>query len=149
MISTTMDLKTALNKQVANFSVLYVKLHHFHWYVKGTNFFTLHEMFEKYYNEATQSLDDIAERVLTLGGRPLSTMAQYVQESSIKEAAGNESAEQMVTILIDDFSTVVQELRQGIEIAEEHKDEVTGDLLIGIQSKLEKHIWMLKSFNMQ
>ena len=61
-------LNKELNKQVANWSVLYTKLHNFHWYVKGPSFFTLHAKFEELYNEATLNMDEIAERLLTLGG---------------------------------------------------------------------------------
>lgn len=85
-------LSKILNRQVANFNVLYVKLHHYHWYVKGPHFFELHEKFEQLYDELTQHMDDVAERLLTIGGKPLSTMRDFLQETTLKEAAGNERA---------------------------------------------------------
>lgn len=52
--TTTLTLEQALNQQVANFSILYVKIHNYHWYVKGEQFFTLHAKFEELYNDVTQ-----------------------------------------------------------------------------------------------
>lgn len=139
-------LSRILNKQVANFNVLYVKLHHFHWYVKGPHFFELHAQFEKLYDEVTAHMDDLAERLLTIGGEPLSTMSDYLRETSLKEAAGNENAEQMVQAVHDDLSLIVGELKQGMKEAENENDETTADLLLGIQASLEKHIWMYRAF---
>ncbi|MGO4274881.1 Dps family protein, partial [Paenibacillus sp. TAF58] len=50
--SLTQSIQVILNKQIANWGLLYVKLHNFHWYVKGNQFFTLHVKFEELYNEA-------------------------------------------------------------------------------------------------
>ncbi len=135
-----------LNRQLANFSVLYVKLHNFHWYVKGPQFFTLHAKFQELYTEFALHIDEIAERSLTLKGKPPATMKQYLELSSVKEAAGGESANAMVEVLVKDFDLVIGELKSGIEAAQEQGDETTVDLLLGIQSSLEKHNWLLNSF---
>lgn len=140
------QLTDILNKQIANWFILYVKLHNYHWYVKGEQFFTLHLKFEEFYNEAGLHVDALAERVLTIGGKPVATMKEFLEISSIKDAANNESAQQMVQTIIDDFSTVVKELYEGIEISEQLNDGPTVDLLLGIKSGLEKHVWMLKAF---
>jgi starvation-inducible DNA-binding protein len=66
--------------------------------------------------------------------------------SSIEEATGSETAEQMVQTLINDFSMVVGELKEGMTLAEELDDEITGDMLLAIHGNLEKHVWMLKAF---
>src|SRR5690606_8028966 len=92
----TKNITELMNKQVANFGLLFVKLHHFHWYVKGSEFFTLHQKFEELYDEINLNYDALAERILTLGGSPISTMAQTLQNSSLKEATGNEKATDMV-----------------------------------------------------
>jgi starvation-inducible DNA-binding protein len=143
---TVMNVTEVLNKQIANWSVLYVKLHHYHWFVKGTQFFTLHTKFEELYDEAAQYIDDLAERVLAIGGKPLSTMKDYLAQSTVKEAAGNESAEAMVKALAADFGAVIGELQEGIKAAEAAEDESTVDMFIGMHTALEKHVWMLKSF---
>ncbi|GFZ81090.1 general stress protein 20U [Paenibacillus marchantiophytorum] len=135
-----------LDKQVANFSILYMKIHNYHWYVKGENFFTLHIKFEELYNEVGLHLDVIAERMLALRAIPTATLKQHLDTASVKEAKNDETAEQMVKQLASDFSLVCSELTEGIELAEESKDQPTADLLIGIRSSLEKHSWMLEAF---
>jgi len=135
-----------LNQQVANFSVLYMKLHHYHWYVKGENFFTLHVKFQDLYTEAALHLDTIAERMLSLGAAPTATLKEQLELSSIKEATGDESAGEMVQTLVDDFDTVCSELTEGITVAEDKDDQPTADMFIAIRTSLEKHGWMFKAF---
>ena len=111
-----------LNKQIANWSVLYIKLHNYHWYVKGPQFFTLHVKFQELYEEAALHVDELAERQLALQGQPIATMTDYLKTSSLKEAQGQENATEMVDALIADFSTVIQELKDGMEIAQSEGD---------------------------
>ncbi|WP_372814184.1 Dps family protein [Paenibacillus sp.] len=140
------QLTDMINKQIANWTVLYVKLHNYHWYVKGPQFFTLHSKFEELYTEAGLHVDALAERLLALGGKPVATMTGSLEIASVREAAGEESAEQMVEVIVNDFSLIIGELKLGMEYAESIQDETTGDLLLGIHSALEKHVWMLNSF---
>ncbi|MDN4600769.1 DNA starvation/stationary phase protection protein [Paenibacillus sp. F6_3S_P_1C] len=140
------SVEQVLNRQVANLNVLYVKIHNYHWYVKGPNFFTLHVKFEEFYNEVTVQMDEIAERILTLKGSPAATMKEYMELSSIQEAAGGEDAKTMVQNLIEDFATLSNEYQEGIEVAEAAEDQPTSDMLTGFKADLEKHMWMLRSF---
>jgi starvation-inducible DNA-binding protein len=140
------ELQVQLNQLVASWSVLYTKLHNFHWYVKGPSFFTLHEKFEELYNEATSHLDNIAERILALGGQPVATLKEHLEISEIKEVAGSETAEQMVKILIQDFEIMMKNLKKGMSEAANENDDMTEDLLNSINQSLEKHVWMLKAF---
>jgi starvation-inducible DNA-binding protein len=140
-------LHDILNKQISTWSVLYVKLHNYHWYVKGNQFFTLHVKFQELYEEATLVVDDFAERLLALEGKPVATMTEHLKLSSVKEATGTESAEEMVDSLIKDFSGVAAELKEGMEEAEKKGDETTADMLLAVHKSLEKHLWMLKAFN--
>lgn len=142
----SVNLSEVLNKQIANWSVLFVKLHNYHWYVKGTQFFTLHLKFEELYTEAALHIDNLAERVLAIKGQPLATMKEYLAASSVQEAKGTEDANQMVAAVIADFETVIAELKEGMKAAEEADDETTGDMLLAIHTSLEKHVWMLSSF---
>ncbi|RTE09318.1 Dps family protein [Paenibacillus whitsoniae] len=139
-------IHTVLNKQISNWNVLYVKLHNYHWYVKGNQFFTLHVKFEELYNEAALHIDELAERLLTIGGKPAATMKAYLETASIKEASGSEAANQMVEAIIADFTTVTEELKVGMKACEQVGDETTSDMLLGIQTSLEKHRWMLQAF---
>lgn len=135
-----------LDKQVANFSVLYMKLHHFHWYVTGENFFTLHVKFEELYAEAGLHLDTIAERMLSIGALPTANLKEQLGMATIKEASGDESAGEMVQSLADDFDTICTELTEGITAAEDNDDQPTADLFIAIRTSLEKHRWMLRAY---
>lgn len=144
--TTTQSVVDVLNKQVANFSVLYVKLHNYHWFVTGGDFYKLHEKFEEFYTAAAKYIDDIAERILAINGKPLATMKEFLQNASITESSGNETAEQMVQNVSNDFHTIVEEIKQGTEAAEKENDQPTADMLTHIRKNLEKQNWMLKSF---
>jgi len=135
-----------LNLQIANWNVLYTKLHRFHWYVKGPHFFTLHGKFEELYEEAAASIDEFAEQLLTIGGRPVSTLKEYLQLATIEETNETLTAEEMVQAIIHDFSLLIDELKVGMEVAEQNDDEVTSDMFLGLIGKLKKHNWMLQSF---
>jgi len=135
-----------LNRQLASWSVMYVKLHNYHWYVNGPQFFTLHAKFQELYEEAALHVDEIAERILALQGRPIATMKEYIDTASITEASGTEKAEQMVEAIANDFTTLIGELKKAMQIAQELGDETTSDMLLAIHTGLEKHVWMLRSF---
>lgn len=82
----TASLEQVLNRQVANLNVLYVKVHNFHWYVKGEQFFALHVKFEELYNDITLKMDEVAERLLSIKGSPAATMKEYLEIATIQEA---------------------------------------------------------------
>ena len=136
-------LYQVLNKQVANFSVLFTKLHHFHWYVTGPQFYPLHEKFEAFYDEVNELYDAFAERILMIGGQPISNLKGYLAITSLKEASGMEKAEDMLKHILDDFKLVAVELKEALAVSQELGDEVTADLIIGTLASFEKHIWML------
>lgn len=140
------QLIDALNTQLANWNVLNTKLHNYHWYVTGPDFFTLHTKFEEYYTEGATYNDEIAERILTIGGKPIASLQQYLNTSSLQEATGSEEPKQMVSNLIQDFETIINESNTVIELAEKDGDESTADMFIGIKTSLEKHVWMLKAY---
>lgn len=140
---TTVDV---LNKQIADWNILFVKLHNYHWYVKGQNFFTLHTKFEEFYNEASLHIDELAERVLIIGGKPLATMREYLDTSSLKEANKNITSDEMVQDITKDYNYLIEELKDGMEIAECENDSVTHDLLLAIREQLAKHVWMLTAY---
>ncbi|MCM3079376.1 MULTISPECIES: Dps family protein [Brevibacillus] len=145
-ITMSRPVTEVLNKQVANWSVLFIKLHHFHWYVTGPHFFTLHSKFEELYNEAASYVDELAERLLAKNGKPVSTMKACMQQASIQEASGGETAEQMVQSVVNDFNTLINELKEGIAAAEAADDDATADMFVGMSNSLEKHVWMLQAY---
>lgn len=140
------QLNTQLNDLVATWSVMYTKLHNYHWYVNGPSFFTLHVKFEELYNEVTLNLDEIAERILTKGGKPVATLKEHLDLSLIEEASCKEETEEMVAILIKDFNTIMDALNKAMETASEEGDDRTEDLLNAQFQSLEKHTWMLNAY---
>ena len=97
-----MTIQSELNLQIANWSVLYTKLHRFHWYVKGPLFFTLHAKFEELYDEAALVVDQVAERLLAVQGEPIATMKEYLETASIQESNNETKASDMVATLVKD-----------------------------------------------
>jgi starvation-inducible DNA-binding protein len=145
-MTQTLTLEQVMNQQLANWNVLYTKLHRFHWYVKGPHFFTLHAKFEELYEEAAGMIDELAERLLIVGGKPISTLKEYIQFASIEETPENLTAEEMVQNVVHDFSQLISELKEGKMVAEQSNDEVTSDMFTELIEKLSKHNWMLTSF---
>ncbi len=138
-------LYQALNKQVANLSVLFTKLHHFHWYVSGPNFYPLHVKLEEFYDEANELYDAFAERLLMIGGQPVSNLKGYLAITSLKEASGAEKADEMLGHVLDDFKMLVSEFKEVLLLAQKQNDEGTADMLIQTIRSFEKHIWMLSA----
>ncbi|GJM75509.1 general stress protein 20U [Paenibacillus macerans] len=146
MTQVDQQLQKQLNLQIANWTLMYTKLHNFHWFVKGSNFFTLHEKFESLYDEAAGYIDDIAERLLAIGGTPVATLRESLAVASLQEASGKETADEMVAAIVADFETLSSDLKDAMETAARVEDEATGDLLLGVLSALDKHRWMLNAY---
>lgn len=140
------DVKKVINLQIANWTVLYYKFHNYHWFIKGHHFFTLHEKFEELYNEAAEYVDELAERLLALGGRPAGTLQECLSIASVKEAEECENEQQMLETVLSDFTQISSELDRAIELAENEGDSVTADMFIGMQTSIQKHSWMFKAY---
>lgn len=138
-----MTLEQIFNKQISNLAVLYFKLHNFHWFVSGKEFFTYHKLFEELYNEATELVDQFAERLLSIKGTPVSTMKEFLQLSNISEGGKETCPVEISKVLISDYSTIVSALKEGIKVADDVNDTSTSDLFTVTITSLEKHIWML------
>ena len=141
-----MKHKNELNKLVANLTVLYTKLHSFHWYVNGRSFYTLHTVFENYYDYTTATLDEAAERLLAIGGRPVSTLKGALELATIKEATEKETTSEMVASVFYDFELLKKDISTLMELSEEEGDQGTSDFALGVKTQLEKNIWMLKAY---
>lgn len=138
-------LYQGLNKQVANLSVLFTKLHHYHWYVTGPQFYALHEKFEELYDEVNELYDEVAERLLMIGGEPVSNLKQYLELATLEEAHGKDDPKTMVSHVVKDFKLLRVEFLEVLKLAQDAEDEQTADLLIGALASFEKHIWMLSA----
>lgn len=136
-----------LNDYLANYQVHYQKLRGCHWNVKGQNFFTLHIKFEELYTNAQLTIDEIAERILTLGKPPHSTFSDYISEASIKEsqAIGMKDLD-MVEVLLDDMAALIEIERGLLEETAKVGDDGTNDMVNRFMQFKEKNTWMLRSF---
>lgn len=136
-----------LNDLLANYHIHYQKLRGCHWNVRGNHFFTLHDKFEELYTNALTTIDELAERILTLGKPPLSTFKDYVDEAEIKEidTIGLKDVD-MVTAIIDDLESLIAMQRDLLEVTSEAEDEGTNDMINAFMQFNEKQNWMLRAF---
>jgi len=140
-------LINSLNQLLSNYFVMYVKLHRYHWFIQGRHFFQLHNVFEDMYNTMAEDLDEIAERVLMIDGKPLATMTKYMKETTLVEATADDKEDEITAQLVEDYRQMITEIKEeGIPLADDLHDEPTVDLLVTLQSKLEKYIWMLHAY---
>lgn len=136
-----------LNDLLANYHVHYQKLRGCHWNVKGTNFFTLHAKFEELYTNAQQTIDDLAERILTLGKAPHSTFGDYLKVSDIKEIDTEGMSEiALVEAIMADFAMLIDMEREIMVTTAEAGDDGTNDLVNSFMQFKEKNNWMLRAF---
>ena len=141
-----MTIQSELNLQIANWSILYTKLHRFHWYVKGPLFFTLHAKFEELYDESALVVDQVAERLLAIQGEPIATMKEYLETATIQESNNETKAADMVATLVKDYTQINESLKQLVEITEAENDTITNDLAVGLIEKIDTHLWMLNAY---
>ncbi len=135
-----------LNLLLADYQVFYQKLRNYHWNVRGPRFFELHVKFEELYLDAALKVDELAERVLALGTKPLSTLKEQLENARLSEDAGNPDAETMVQNLVRDIETLNVALRQVSKAAGGAGDAATMNMLDGMADTQEKTAWMLKAF---
>ena len=136
-----------LNDLLANYHIHYQKLRGCHWNVKGKSFFTLHIKFEELYTAALTTIDELAERILTLGKPPYSTFDDYIKTARIQEVntIGMKDTG-MVKALIADMATLIEMERDILEITAGVGDDGTNDMINRFMQFKEKNTWMLRSF---
>jgi len=134
-----------LARVLADSYTLYLKTHNFHWNVTGPMFQTLHLMFEQHYTELATAVDEIAERIRSLGHPAPGSYAAYARLTSIEEAEGVPAAEDMIRELVKGHETVARTIRGVFPAAEKGGDEATADLLTQRLQIHEKTAWMLRS----
>ena len=138
-------ISSGLSRLLADSYTLYLKTHNYHWNVEGPLFNTLHTMFETQYTELATAVDEIAERIRALGVQAPGSYSAFAQLTSIEEATGSPSAEEMIRQLIVGQETVVRTAREVIPLASDANDEPTADLLTQRMQIHEKTAWMLRS----
>ncbi len=135
----------ALSKLLADSYTIYLKTHNYHWNVTGPMFTTLHGLFETQYTELALAVDEIAERIRTLGAPAPGSYSAFMQLAAIREETGSPSATDMIRNLVDDQATVSGTAKAVIEVAEAVSDQATVDLATRRLDVHEKNAWMLRS----
>jgi len=134
-----------LSKVLADTYTLYLKTHNYHWNVVGPMFNTLHLMFETQYNELALAVDEIAERIRSLGEPAPGSYLEFAELSSIPEDREKPEAMEMVRRLVEGHEAVARTARSVFPLAEQANDEPTADLLTQRLQVHEKTAWMLRS----
>jgi starvation-inducible DNA-binding protein len=145
--ANTAEVAASLNRLLADEHVLYIKTRRAHWNVEGPDFLTAHRFFEEQYKQLEQMIDDIAERIRTIGHYTEATLAGFLQETNLTEETRekNNSLGFMKSLLAD-HDTIIIRMRENIDrYDEELKDVGTSDFVTGLMKDHEKMAWMLRS----
>ena len=140
------SLITELNQLLSNFHVYYQNTRGAHWNIKGPRFFELHAKFEELYTEALTNIDDIAERILTIGGSPDHTLETYLEKSVIKSVKNESNEESLVKMIVENLSALISQENKLKEQAVKDGDSETEDMMIGLVNVQEKTKWMFNSW---
>ncbi|ASP37804.1 DNA starvation/stationary phase protection protein [Bacterioplanes sanyensis] len=139
-------LAQQLNELLANYQILYMNVRGFHWNIKGENFFELHVKFEELYNDLLLKVDEVAERILTLGHQPLHAFSDYIELSSIAERKQVSDGREAVESIVDGLAQLVARQRTVLAAASDADDEGTAALMSDYISQQEKSLWMYRAY---
>lgn len=142
----TQALAQQLNELLANYQIFYMNVRGFHWNIKGERFFELHVKFEELYNDLLLKVDEIAERVLTLGHQPEHAFSDYLALSTIKEAKNISDGREAVQSIVEGMTLLVTRQRTVLAAAADADDEGTAALMSDYISQQEKALWMYRSY---
>ncbi len=143
-MSKTVD---KLNLYLTNLNVLYRKIQNYHWNVTGTGFFAIHSKLEEYYDGLSTQIDDVAERILAIGGRPLGTLKDYLEITTITEARNEELPGNVALSEVKkDFEVMLALAKEIKKTADEEEDFGSSALVDEYIAGYEKDIWMLNAF---
>jgi len=140
------QLAEKLNILLANYQLFYINLRGFHWNIKGEKFFELHVKFEELYNDAIIKIDEIAERILTLGHTPLHSFTDYLAHAAITEAKNLTDGQSTVKSVLNSLQQLLVLERELLEMSGEAGDEGTNALMSDYIREQEKTAWMYNAF---
>lgn len=135
-----------LNNLLADYQIFYQNLRGFHWNIQGRDFFELHIKFEELYNDAAIKVDEIAERILTVGGVPIHSFQDYLNTSLIAAVKNVHDGETAVNTIVDNLEYLVKLEREIKETAAENGDSGTEDQMSAFIEEQEKTLWMYKAW---
>ena len=140
------DLINGLGDLLANYSVFYQNVRGFHWNIKGEKFFELHLKFEELYDDLRIKIDEIAERILTLGGNPVHAYSSYLRTSEVKETTLVTNGKDAVGSILDAFQTILIKQRGLLDLSGQVDDEGTNALMSDYIREQEKLVWMYRAY---
>lgn len=140
------NIAEKLNILLANYSVFYQNTRGAHWNIKGEQFFVLHPKFEELYDNLVLKIDEIAERILTLGHVPSHNYSDYLKFSTIKESKEVHNSKKCVEDILNSFKVVIDLQRELLEITDKANDEGTNTLVSGYITEQEKDVWMYNAY---
>jgi starvation-inducible DNA-binding protein len=130
---------------LASSYTLYLKTHNYHWNVTGPMFSTLHGLFMTQYTELALAVDEVAERIRTLGAPAPGSYTAFKKLSTVKEENGNPDAKTMIKHLVADQAAIIAVAKAVIKAAEKAGDQVSADLATRRMDIHSKNAWMLRS----
>ena len=139
-------LADKLNELLANYSIFYQNTRGYHWNIKGDKFFELHLKFEELYNDLLLKIDEVAERILTLGHTPKHNYSEYRTTSRVVESPKVSDGVKAVEDILSSFKTILILQRDILHMSGEAGDEGTNALMSDYISLQEKSVWMYSSF---
>lgn len=145
-VEASLEIVEKLNTLLASFQVYYQNLRGIHWNIRGKRFFDLHVKFEQLYNEAQLNIDNIAERILTIGGAPLHTFEDYVAHNKVTVGRNISNDEKAIQLIINSLATLLQLERDILQRAGDIQDEGTNAMMSDLIQGQEKTIWMMKAY---
>lgn len=142
----TKSLAKDLNHLLANFQLYYQNLRGIHWNIQGRAFFNLHEKFEELYTDANTKVDEIAERILTLGETPLHTFEDYTKAARVPVGKNISKDEKAVELIVNSLTELLKIERNILEASDEANDEGTNSMMSDFITEQEKTVWMMKAW---
>lgn len=142
----TEEIAGKLNILLANYSVFYQNTRGAHWNIKGDQFFTLHPKFEELYDNLVLKIDEIAERILTLGATPAHNYSDYLKVSTIKESKEVSDGTKCIENILASFKVLIDLQRELLDITDEAGDEGTNSQMSDYITEQEKEVWMYNSY---
>ena len=145
--ANTAAIAQTLNVLLADENVLYIKTRRAHWNVEGPDFLTIHRFFEEQYKQLEEIIDDVAERIRTIGHYAEATLAGFLRETHLSEDfRGKNDSAGFMSALVEDHEAIIYNLRENIDrFNDEYKDAGTADFITGLLETHEKMAWMLRA----
>lgn len=145
-VKKTKMLAQKLNDLLANLQLFYINSRGFHWNIRGDKFFELHLKFEELYTDIQVKIDEVAERILTLGYIPGHTYTDYLKSALIKEKRNITNGKAAVSSVIDSFSELLKLERELLNLSADAGDEGTNALMSDYIRQQEKLVWMYSAY---